>query len=35
MHNKNILELCLAHGLGGLELFTATCYKDFSKKNNL
>jgi len=32
MQNKNILELCLAHGLGGLELFTASCYKSFSKK---
>ena len=32
MSSKNILELCLAHGLGGLEMFAATCYKDFSKK---
>ena len=32
MSKKNILELCLAHGLGGLEMFAATCYKDFSKK---
>jgi len=32
MKNKNILELCLAHGLGGLELFVASCYKDFSSK---
>ncbi|WP_304546536.1 glycosyltransferase family 4 protein [Sulfurimonas microaerophilic] len=30
---KNILELCLADGLGGLEMFVATCYEDFSKKN--
>jgi len=32
MKNKNILELCLAHGLGGLEMFVASCYKDFSTK---
>jgi len=32
MKNKNILELCLAHGLGGLEMFVASCYEDFSKK---
>ena len=32
MKNKNILELCLSHGLGGLELFAANCYKDFSLK---
>ncbi|WP_457743403.1 glycosyltransferase family 4 protein [Sulfurimonas sp.] len=32
MKNKNILELCLAHGLGGLEMFVAHCYEDFSKK---
>jgi len=30
--NKNILELCLAHGLGGLEMFVASCYKNFSTK---
>ena len=30
--NKNILELCLADGLGGLEMFTSTCY-DYFKKN--
>ncbi|MFT5661976.1 MAG: glycosyltransferase involved in cell wall biosynthesis [Sulfurimonas sp.] len=34
MKNKNILELCLAHGLGGLELFSASCYESFSKKTN-
>ena len=32
MHKKNILELCLAHGLGGLEMFVASCYDDFSQK---
>ena len=32
MKNKNILELCLAHGLGGLEMFVASCYEEFSKK---
>jgi len=31
MKNKNILELCLSDGLGGLELFAASCYKSFSK----
>jgi len=30
--SKNILELCLAHGLGGLEMFVAHCYDDFSKR---
>ena len=34
MKNKNILELCLAHGLGGLELFSASCYKNFSMKTS-
>ncbi|MDQ7059599.1 MAG: glycosyltransferase family 4 protein [Sulfurimonas sp.] len=34
MKNKNILELCLAHGLGGLEIFVTSCYKDFSSKTN-
>ena len=34
MKTKNILELCLAHGLGGLELFSASCYKGFSQKIN-
>ena len=34
MQNKNILELCLAHGLGGLELFSVSCYKHFSKDTN-
>jgi len=32
MKNKNILELCLAHGLGGLEMFVTSCYEEFSKK---
>lgn len=32
--NKNILELCLSDGLGGLELFVASCYKQFSKKTS-
>jgi len=32
MKNKNILELCLAHGLGGLEMFVASCYEKFSKQ---
>ena len=31
MKNKNILELCLADGLGGLEMFVASCYKEFAK----
>jgi len=34
MKNKNILELCLAHGLGGLEMFVASCYGEFSKRTN-
>jgi len=29
---NKILELCLAPGLGGLEMFVASCYEDFSKK---
>ena len=32
MKNKNILELCLAHGLGGLEMYVSSCYEEFSKK---
>jgi len=32
MKNKKILELCLAHGLGGLEMFVSDCYKSFSQK---
>lgn len=32
MKNKNILEFCLSHGLGGLEMFVASCYEDFIKK---
>ncbi len=34
MQNKNILELCLAPGLGGLEMFVASCYEEFSKRAN-
>lgn len=33
MQNNKILELCLAHGLGGLEMFAASCYDEFSKKS--
>ena len=33
MKNKNILELCLSPGLGGLEMFVASCYESFSKQN--
>lgn len=32
MKNRNILELCLSPGLGGLEIFVANCYKEFSTK---
>lgn len=32
MKNKNILELCLADGLGGLEMFVVSCYEQFSSK---
>jgi len=32
MKNKNILEVCLSPGLGGLEMFVASCYKAFSKR---
>ena len=32
MKNSNVLELCLAHGLGGLEMFVASCYEEFSQK---
>ena len=32
MKNKNILEFCLAHGLGGLEMYISSCYEEFSKK---
>ncbi len=32
MKNKNVLELCLAHGLGGLEMYVSSCYEEFSKK---
>ncbi|MDA7818345.1 glycosyltransferase family 4 protein [Sulfurimonas sp.] len=34
MQSKNILEICLADGLGGLELFTSTCYEYFKRKTN-
>ena len=34
MANKKILEFCLAHGLGGLEMFVANCYEDFSHKTS-
>jgi glycosyltransferase involved in cell wall biosynthesis len=34
MKNKKILEICLAHGLGGLEMFVADCYEDFSKHSS-
>ena len=32
MENKNILELCLSDGLGGLEMYVSSCYEEFSKK---
>lgn len=31
---KNILELCLSDGIGGLELFVGTCYQSFKDKTN-
>lgn len=31
---KNILELCLSDGIGGLELFVGTCYQAFKNKTN-
>lgn len=34
MKNKNILELCLAHGLGGLELSVVHCFEYFKSKTN-
>lgn len=34
MSKKNILELCLSPGLGGLELFTIKCFNDFKEKTN-
>lgn len=34
MKNKNILELCLAHGLGGLELSVVHCFEYFKNKTN-
>lgn len=30
MNNKNILELCLSYGLGGLEMFVVSCHETFS-----
>jgi len=32
MKNKNILEVCLSPDLGGLEIFVANCYREFSHK---
>ena len=32
MKNKKILEVCLSPGLGGLEMFVASCYEAFSKR---
>ena len=32
MKNKKILELCLSPGLGGLEMFSFSCYESFSKE---
>lgn len=32
MTNKNIVELCLAHGLGGLELYAAHSFEYFKEK---
>ena len=32
MKSKKIVELCLAHGLGGLEMFVASCHEEFSKR---
>lgn len=34
MKNKNILEFCLGHGLGGLELSVVNCYEYFKTKAN-
>lgn len=34
MKNKNILEFCLGHGLGGLELSVFNCYEYFKSKTN-
>lgn len=34
MKNKNILELCLAHGLGGLELSVVHCFNYFKNRTN-
>lgn len=32
--SKNILEFCLSPDLGGLELFMASCFEDFTHKTN-
>lgn len=32
MKNKKIIELCLAHGLGGLELYAASSFEHFKDK---
>jgi len=34
MKNKNIVEVCLAHGLGGLELSAVHCFNYFKTKTN-
>ncbi|MEK6659734.1 MAG: glycosyltransferase family 4 protein [Campylobacterota bacterium] len=34
MKNKNIVEVCLAHGLGGLELSAVHCFEYFKTKTN-
>ncbi len=34
MKSKNILELCLAPGLGGLEMFVASCYEEYAQRTN-
>jgi len=34
MKNKKILEVCLSGGLGGLEMFVASCYENFSKESS-
>ena len=34
MTNKNILEICLSPDLGGLELFTVYCHKNFKTKTS-
>lgn len=34
MKSKNIVEVCLAHGLGGLELSAVHCFEYFKNKTN-